>query len=407
MRLAVHHEITLLTLHAPDEAPDPEALPPGLAAVHTVARRVPVVDDPLALLPAGVRYAYTHPAYAAAFTQLTTRAAFDVVQIEYQETMNAIPASTRPTVLTVHQIGFAADGPLWRAGGIGAAWGLYRHLRNLDWELRTIARARHVLTMSSEDARRLRRFLPDLPISVSPVGVDCTHYQPPAISPAQTTDLLFVGNFHHPPNEDAVRWLATEVLPRMGSPRHAAIVGRAMPEALDTWLEAHGLDVVGAVDDVRPHLACARIVVAPVRFGTGMRGKVLEALAMGRPVVTTSLGAEGLGAVSGQHLIIADDAPAFAAAVTQLLADPALAARIGAAGRGLVEARFDWSRIATDHERIYDDVLARPEAASALPADRSAWLAACARRLPMPWNGLLGTTVLAQRGLRWYLRAHR
>jgi hypothetical protein len=118
--------------------------------------------------------------------------------------------------------------------------------------------------------------------------------------------------------------------------------------------------VVGAVDDVRPALASAAIVVAPVRFGTGMRGKVLEALAMGRPVVTTALGAEGLGAEAGRDLLVADDAPAFAAAIRRLLDDPSLAAAVGAAGRALVVRRFDWDVVAREHDAIYEAALSAP-----------------------------------------------
>jgi len=128
---------------------------------------------------------------------------------------------------------------------------------------------------------------------------------------------------------------------------------------------------------------------------------------MGRPVVATSLGAEGLAASAGEELLVADEASACAGAIARLLGDPALAARVGAAGRALVEARFDWNRIADDHERIYETALAGPDAPLALPHDRSLPLARVARLLPMPANAALGATLLAQRGLRWYLRARR
>jgi glycosyltransferase involved in cell wall biosynthesis len=167
------------------------------------------------------------------------------------------------------------------------------------------------------------------------------------------------------------------------------------------------MHVLGPQEDLRPHLAAARVVVAPVRFGTGMRGKVLEALAMGRPVVTTTLGTEGLGATSGHELLVADDPAGFAAAIRSLLDDPALASRLGAAGRALVERRFDWEAIAADHEAIYERVLAGPRSTPSLPRDRSAALVVLARRLPAPWNGLLGAMLLARRGASWYLRARR
>jgi hypothetical protein len=104
---------------------------------------------------------------------------------------------------------------------------------------------------------------------------------------------------------------------------------------------------------------------------------------------------------------VANDARAYAAAIERLLDDAALAARVGAAGRALVRERFDYDRIAEDHAAIYDDVLAHPGTPPRLPPDRSAPLAALARRLPMPLNGLLGAGLLVQRGVRWYLRGLR
>jgi glycosyltransferase involved in cell wall biosynthesis len=140
------------------------------------------------------------------------------------------------------------------------------------------------------------------------------------------------------------------------------IVGHKVPSDLQALAHQPGaaIEIAASVPDVRPHLAAAAAVVAPVRFGTGMRGKVLEGLAMGRPVITTSLGAEGLGARSGRELLIADGAAEFAAAVAQVLSDPALATRLGRAGRAFVEQHFDWDSIAQAHDALYRELLASP-----------------------------------------------
>jgi hypothetical protein len=138
-----------------------------------------------------------------------------------------------------------------------------------------------------------------------------------------------------------------------------------------------------------------------------MRGKVLEALAMGAPVVTTRLGAEGLGAVSGEHLLLADGAPAFAAAVRRLLDDPALADRLGAAGRRLVTERFDWDVIAAAHDRIYDAVLRDPGPAPEPLRESGALLRRTLGRLHrVPALGA-GAALVAVRGLRRYARRRR
>jgi len=344
---------------------------------------------------------YCDPAFRAAVADRLAADRWDVVQYEFTEMAHCIPGPAPRTVLTVHQIGFAQEAPAWRAGPRTLRRGavlLHRYLRELDFELRALSRVDHVVTMSPEDAARLHRFVPEVPISVSPCGVDCRAFRPPDPAPAPDTDVLFVGHFGHPPNGDAVDFLARDVLPRVGRPVRVRVVGRGPVPRLPAEI-----DVVGAVPDVRPHLAAARIVVAPVRFGTGMRGKVLEALAMGRPVVTTSLGAEGLGAVSGRDLLVADGADGFAGAVRRVLDDPGLATRLGAAGRALVAARFDWDAIAAAHEELYDTVVRTPARADLSP-DPPHRLADVAARLGhVPGVGA-GFTLLVARALRRHVR---
>src|SRR5262245_5207623 len=353
-RLASRHQVTLLSFVDPDEVRHAGALPAGLADVHLVPRTRYTPDDPFALLPQAVAGGYADPALRAAIAERLRSASFDLAQYEFVEMANLIPRSDTPGVLTVHQLGFALQGPRWRVEGGGARGVvlLHRYLRTLDFELRAAARAHHVVTMSAEDAARLRRFLPDLPVTVSPVGVDCGVYRPMPPPDATRRQLLFAGNFIHPPNGDAIRFLARDVLPRLDPAVRLCIVGHGAPALPDARI-----DTVGPVPDMRPWLAGAAVVVAPVRFGTGMHGKIVEALAMGRPVVTTPLGAEGLGATDSRHLLVAEDGASFAAAVQRLLADPALAASIGTAGRALVESRFDWDIVARDHDAIYERVL--------------------------------------------------
>ena len=112
--------------------------------------------------------------------------------------------------------------------------------------------------------------------------------------------------------------------------------------------------------DVRPFIAAADVVVVPLRIGSGTRLKILEALAMGRPVVTTRIGAEGLDLVDGEHVLIADGPTAFAAAVDRVLADDRLAAQLGERGRTLVERSYDWPEIGSRLVEAYDQLLAPP-----------------------------------------------
>jgi glycosyltransferase involved in cell wall biosynthesis len=401
-RLAPRHDVTLLAFADPEDGGRTDGLPPGLAALH-VAPKIPWrPNDPLALLPRTVAGGYTHPGLGAAIAERLAAERYDVVQYEFSEMANLIPGPAPRTILTVHQVGFAQQGPAWRAehGGLRrAAVLLHRHLRELDFELRAVRRVDHVVTMSGEDAARLRRFAPDLRISVSPCGVDLQEFRPPDAPSSPAVDVSFVGHFGHPPNVDAVSFLVNEVVPRLGRPARVRVVGRGVtPEV--ARLARPGVEVTGPVADVRPHLAAGAVFAAPIRFGTGMRGKVLEALAMGRPVVTTPLGAEGLGATAGRHLLVAEGSADFAAAVRRVLDDPARAAELGRAGRALVEARFGWDAIAMAHEHIYDDVLRAPARAVPPPAARAHPLVA--RLGPIPAVGV-GFALLVGRAVRWHL----
>jgi len=408
-RLARRHDITLLTLADPDEIGVEGLVPPGLESVQLVPRRPWRPDDPLALLPRTVAGGYTDPAIAAAISAATAGGGYDVVQYEFIEMAQLLPHPVCPTILTVHQVPFASEGPLWRAEGRPLRRGavlLHRYLRELDFDLRAVRRVHHVISVSTEDAARLRRFHPNLRISVSPVGIDCEFFAPrDPTKPAEVdvVDVVFVGNFEHPPNGDAVAFLVKEVVPRLGRPARVRIIGHGLtPEV--AALRRENIEVLGAVPDIRPHLAAAAVVVAPVRFGTGMRGEILEALAMARPVVTTPVGAEGLGATSGVQLLIARNATDFALAVRSVLDDPQRGRRLGREGRALVTARFDWDTVATAHERIYEELLREPGPTPTWRADPvAAWGSRIARLGRHPAIAL-GFSVLLCRGLGWHLR---
>ena len=402
-RIAPRHDLTLLAFVDPEDAATAASLPPGLAGVHLVPRRFHRPIDPLALLPRTVAGGLASPEFRAAIAARLAAERYDIVQYEFVEMANCIPPAAARSILTVHQIGFAQEGPAWRAtraGVRGAAVFLHRYLRELDFELGALDAADRIVTMSAEDAERLRRWAPDVRVSVSPCGVDCAELRPGIAAEGPRADLVFVGNFGHPPNVDAVDFLRRDVLPRLGRPARLRVVGRGS-EALVGSVD---VEVTGAVDDLRAPVTTGGVFVAPVRFGTGMRGKILEALALGRPVVTTSVGAEGLGAVSGRHLLVADGATDFAAAVRRVLDDPALAEELGAGGRALVDARFDWSTIAAAHDEIYDAVLHEPPRARPRPLARADWLAPVAERLGYVPGLALGTALLAARAIRRHAR---
>jgi glycosyltransferase involved in cell wall biosynthesis len=210
---------------------------------------------------------------------------------------------------------------------------------------------------SSVDEAVIRTARPEMPTAVVPNAVD-TDYFHPSPAPADPEGIVFVASLSYRPNTDAVAWFTDQVLPRVRRARPGAVltvVGKGPP----TWLrrlEGPGVVVTGAVDDVRPFLERASVVVAPLRVGSGTRLKVLEGLSMAKAVVSTTLGAEGLDVADGEHLLLADDPAELADTILRVMADPALAGRLGAAGRALVLERYGWASAAARLEAFHAEV---------------------------------------------------
>jgi sugar transferase (PEP-CTERM/EpsH1 system associated) len=224
-------------------------------------------------------------------------------------------------------------------------WLEYRLLRPVELE-----RCRHadaVITTSERDERLLRRLLPEARVAVVPNGVDLRQFTPAARAAEVPGRIVFTGALTYHPNVQAVLHFAEHGWPAIHrAVPHSTwhIVGRFPPRQVQHLAEQSGITVTGAVADVTPHLAAAQVAVAPLLVGSGTRMKILEAFAMGKAVVSTTIGAEGLSVVSGEHLTVADAPTDFAAAVIALLRDDARRTRYGAAGRRLVEAEYGWER---------------------------------------------------------------
>jgi glycosyltransferase involved in cell wall biosynthesis len=265
------------------------------------------------------------------------------------------------------------------AEGIRRDWRTLRDLEKLRrFEQQAVASAAKAFVCQEQD----RRAFPGKNVIVVPNGV---HLPPPRRRPVTQPVVLFLGNFAAGPgsaNGDALVWFIADVWPRVLQETPAAecrIVGKISSDLRARIAGAPGVRVVGFVESLETAFAEARVSVAPVRFGTGTRIKILDAWAHGCPVVSTSAGAEGLGAKSGDNLLLADDAAAFAARCVELLRDPLRAAQIGAAGRRTVAAAYDAAKIEERLAAFFRDLLAGAPApaltltpASAPPPDPAA-----------------------------------
>jgi glycosyltransferase involved in cell wall biosynthesis len=213
-----------------------------------------------------------------------------------------------------------------------------------------------VVVLTPADRAALLAVAPGSRIGVIPNGV--TANDTPRRPDGRT--IVFAGNLSYAPNVTAVRRLVSDVLPqvRRACPGAVArIVGGNAPPAVAA-LAGADVRLTGRVADLAPVFADAALFVAPIESGAGMKNKVLHAMAAGLPVVTTPTGADGLDVTSGEHLVIRRDAPGIAEAVVDLLRQPALAERIGAAGRAFVTERHRWSDVAARYEALYVQIIA-------------------------------------------------
>jgi glycosyltransferase involved in cell wall biosynthesis len=228
-------------------------------------------------------------------------------------------------------------------------------------ELAVYARADLVITVTEDDRRTIRRELPQARVCVIP-NIHTSSETVPLFHARQRDSLLFVGGFPHTPNVDAVLYFTREILPlvKQALPNVTfTIVGAAPPQEVQE-LARDNVIVRGWVPEIAPFLDSHCVSIAPLRFGSGIKGKIGEALAAGLPVVTTSVGAEGMSLEHGTTALIADSAPAFAEAVVQLCSDAALHQRLSECGRAHALATWGLASVSRQLAEVIDIVRGLP-----------------------------------------------
>ena len=227
--------------------------------------------------------------------------------------------------------------------------------RMRDYEARVCRDFDHVIAVSDVDRDTLRDHYALKEISVVPTGVD-THYFAPQPAAEEEAQLVFTGAMDWMPNEDAILFLAEHILPRVREcvPNvRMTVVGHSPTAPVLRALRAvPSCRATGRVPDVRPYIARATAYVVPLRMGGGTRLKIFEAMSMGKTIVSTTVGAEGLPTRHAENILLADQAPEFAARVVEALTDRTLRQRIGRAARKLVEENYDWKQVANQFARV-------------------------------------------------------
>lgn len=306
---------------------------------------------------------------------------FDVVNLEFtflgHYELRKAPAGEKRPVLVVdsHNIDYDLARQYAQSGD-----SLFRRLYSeVNWrklrneELDTYRDADGVYLCSAADEQRLLEEVPEARTTVIPNAADVEFYRPRAGDPKPDgRTIIFFGLLSYAPNVDGVIHFVNEIWPHVAASHADArckIIGGSPPPAL-LALAGPRIEFTGFVPDLRPHLAEAAVVVVPLRLGGGTRLKIVEAMAMGKAIVSTTLGAEGIEATPDRDIMIGDDAESFAARIRSLLDDADRAAELGRAARQLAESKYAWSSAACALEDFYRSRLAVSSDAAAKASAR-------------------------------------
>jgi glycosyltransferase involved in cell wall biosynthesis len=308
-------------------------------------------------------------AFARELRQVTAAQPFDIVHVEHSFMAPYLdwidPTSLAKKVLTLHNV----ESLRFHREMHVARWGTRKMALAIDhtlfgsWEAAALRRFDGITAVSAVERGWAHAKAPHAEVALVPNGVNLAQFEAP--EPAAARRIVFTGLMNYPPNIDAVEWFSNAIFPivrRRVPDVQFSIVGDKPTARVRALARRPGIDVTGPVPDVRPLVAGAGLVVVPLRSGAGTRLKILEAMAMRRPVVSTTVGAEGLEATPGVHLLIGDTPEAFAAHVSSLLAGSQLRDRLGREGRRFVEAHYDWRLCFRELDGLYERLTGIPAA---------------------------------------------
>lgn len=359
--LARRHTVTLLTYTDGDDAAQLSALA-TLCTVHTVPRRRHRFGKrlgQLASLPSPVsfqrRLIHT-AAMQEALDTLSSGTPFDIIHVSTSQ-MACFRFDPRSTlVLDEHNVEYELYHRVAQAEG-SLPRRVFNWLEYVKFKREEIAAWRAVdgcAMTSAREAQLVNELVPATPTEVVPNAVDTEFFAP---SPAAVDPdmIVLTGLMKYRPNVDGAIYFVRDILPRIQRSRPKAkfyiVGGEAPPEV--TRLASSSVVVTGGVDDVRPYVHAAAVFAVPLRMGSGTRLKVLEGLSMGKPMVSTAIGCEGIEVADRQHLLIADGADRFADAVLELMSDSALSRTLAVQGRALMLAKYRWDHVVETLEQFY------------------------------------------------------
>jgi sugar transferase (PEP-CTERM/EpsH1 system associated) len=374
--LSRRHSITLLAaVRHPEEVAQTTALKEVCERIVTVVipQTIQAVLRRLAMgslrgMPL-VQCFHYDPNFARTVRELTSQGAYDIIHIEFPfltPYLTAVSSQSRAQkILSMHNIESIRLARELRYSKRNSRYLAIQwdRLFFASWEQRAIQQFDGITAVSEPDTAWIQQHAPAMPVELAPNGVDTAYFSPARASNARPS-VVFTGLMNHPPNVDAAIWFCQAILPELRR-KHPSIcfdiVGRKPHPKVLGLGKRKGVHVTGEVVDIRPYLAAGSALVVPLRSGGGTRLKILQAMAMERPVISTSLGAEGLEVQPGVNILIADDPAQFVRQIRWLISEPQAADRLGKAGRRLVEDKYDWRMCLYGLERLYDKLLGNPQ----------------------------------------------
>ena len=402
--LAARHEITLLSFGTPEELENAEPL-------RALVKRIEIAPYPIRTMPQRALTTLLSPRpdmalrlgsaeMQAKTTAILHNETFDVIQIEgiemaefWMTAISNLPISNLPisnlsipnlsisippppaSVFDEHNAEYVLQHSAFESDArkvtrwLAALYSLIQWKKLERYERAVCRRADYIAACSETDAIAIRALLTPgenqteiSTVGVIPNGVDTEYFVPSdevCAKPLAELSMVFAGKMDFRPNVDAVLWFCDEILARIRAEiplAHIAIVGFKPTPRVAALNKRQGIEVTGWVPDTRPYVADAAVYVVPLRMGSGTRLKVLEAMAMGKAIVSTSRGVEGINLQPGRDALVADTPDAFAREVIALLQDPARRRALGKAARILVETTYDWRKIVPKFEQVYSDI---------------------------------------------------
>jgi sugar transferase (PEP-CTERM/EpsH1 system associated) len=287
---------------------------------------------------------------------------------------NVSPAPGCPVVLFQHNV----EAMIWKRhyevqrNPIKKAYLFMQWLKMRAFEQKMCRQFDTVVAVSEEDREQMRKDYGVESVFEIPTGVDTNFFRPSNHEPRDAHNLVFTGSMDWLPNEDAITYFTEQILPRIKQAVPGVtltVVGRnPYPSLVELAKRDSSVLVTGRVDDVRPYMECAAAYVVPLRIGGGTRLKIYEAMAMEKAIVSTTIGAEGLPVKHGTELLLADTAESFAAAVVDVLQDPAMAKSLGDCAAQTVRENFGWQKVAERFSNICEETVVATRSKQSSPA---------------------------------------